>query len=273
MVLRWTASRSPGPFSGYAGESRIFRKVYHEGGHYTPLLERAEDLWRELEKESGSDLLATRGAVTFVDEANPYWRSLLEAGQSRRLAYEVLDPAASRRRFPGHTLRDTDHVLFDPQGGYVRSEQAVVAALRLAASSGAVLLGNRKALLVEQQGDRYVVHTEHEMLIGRRVIVASGTGAVPVCHARWNQASDPTPQVLTWFPTKVAGAYSRPEDPVFMRNFEEEGQFYGFPSSDGWTVKVAAGICLDEVDSMERPLSWDPSHLDTVRSWVAEYLP
>lgn len=26
----------PGPFSAYAGESRVFRMVYAEGGHYTP---------------------------------------------------------------------------------------------------------------------------------------------------------------------------------------------------------------------------------------------
>jgi sarcosine oxidase len=30
----------PGPFSAYAGESRVFRMVYAEGGHYTPLLQR-----------------------------------------------------------------------------------------------------------------------------------------------------------------------------------------------------------------------------------------
>ena len=44
----------PGPFSAYAGESRVFRMVYAEGGHYTPLLQRARDLWRELEAASGA---------------------------------------------------------------------------------------------------------------------------------------------------------------------------------------------------------------------------
>jgi sarcosine oxidase len=44
----------PGPFSAYAGESRVFRMVYAEGGHYTPLLRRARDLWRELEADCGA---------------------------------------------------------------------------------------------------------------------------------------------------------------------------------------------------------------------------
>jgi sarcosine oxidase len=47
----------------------------------------------------------------------------------------------------------------------------------------------------------------------------------------------------------------------------------GFPSADGWTVKVAASVYLDEVASTAPPLTWDPRHLDTVQSWVAAFLP
>jgi sarcosine oxidase len=261
----------PGPFSAYAGESRIFRKVYHEGGHYTPLLQRAQDLWRELEKASGLELLEVTGAVTILDEGNPYLTSLLEAGRSRRLVYEVLTSQEARARFPGHKINDTDTAVFDPEGGYVRSEKAVVAALRLAASSGSELAGNRKARVLERHGDRYVVHCDGESVVARKVIVASGTGAAPVCRALGARLAI-RPQILTWFPLRTPGAYSRPGDPVFLRN-SQDAQFYGFPSGDGWTVKVAASIYLDEVDSMERPLSWDPVHLDKVRSWAAEYLP
>ncbi|MBT2532720.1 FAD-dependent oxidoreductase [Arthrobacter sp. ISL-48] len=57
----------PGPFSAYAGESRLFRKVYAEGGHYTPLLQRSQDVWRDLEQISGTRLLNTTGAVTIYD--------------------------------------------------------------------------------------------------------------------------------------------------------------------------------------------------------------
>src|SRR5580693_1750853 len=61
----------PGPFSAYAGESRVFRMVYAEGGHYTPLLQRARDLWRELEAASGIALLHNTGVVTIMDHDQP----------------------------------------------------------------------------------------------------------------------------------------------------------------------------------------------------------
>ena len=30
---------------------------------------------------------------------------------------------------------------------------------------------------------------------------------------------------------------------------------------------------MDEVESMEKPLSWDPQYLDPIRAWVQEFIP
>ena len=43
-------------YGAYAGESRLFRTAAYEGEHYTPLLVRAQQLWRELERESGQSI-------------------------------------------------------------------------------------------------------------------------------------------------------------------------------------------------------------------------
>src|SRR6185437_12376803 len=88
----------PGPFSAYAGESRVFRMVYAEGGHYTPLLQRARDLWRELEAETGTALLHATGVVTIMDDDHPDHAALLRAGRERGLAYEVVAGDEARRR-------------------------------------------------------------------------------------------------------------------------------------------------------------------------------
>jgi sarcosine oxidase len=126
----------PGPFSAYAGESRVFRMVYAEGGHYTPLLQRARDLWRELEAETGAELLRATGVVTIMDHDHPDHEALLRAGQERGLAYEVVTGDEARRRLPQHLVRDTDVALFDPEGGFVLSERAVFTAVRLAERHG-----------------------------------------------------------------------------------------------------------------------------------------
>ena len=187
----------PGPFSGYAGESRVFRKIYAEGGHYTPLLQRAQDLWRELEKVSGTRLLNATGAVSILNEDNPRFASLMAASKDNGLDYEILRGDEARTKYPDHVIKDTDVTIFDPEGGYLKSERAVTAALTEAARLGATFLGNRKAHSVEAYGDRYIVRTDQEEIIASRVIVSQGTGARAVCkeigvHLTVRQ------QVLTW---------------------------------------------------------------------------
>ena len=261
----------PGPFSAYAGESRVFRMVYAEGGHYTPLLQRARDLWRELGAACGTDLLEITGVVTITDHDHPDHAALLRAGRERGLAFEVVTGGEARRRLPQHLIREGDVALFDPEGGYVRSERAVFSAIQLAQRHGALFLGNRTVAALEHRGGRWSVRTDREEVRASRVLIATGTGAGPVCAALGTHLAV-LPQVLTWFPIADPGRYRSQRHQVFIRS-SRDAQFYGFPSTDGWTVKVAASIYLDEVASAARPLTWDPRHLDTVRSWVGTFLP
>jgi sarcosine oxidase len=261
----------PGPFSAYAGESRVFRMVYAEGGHYTPLLHRARDLWRELEAACGSTLLTTTGVVTIMDHDHPDHAALLRAGRERGLAFEVVAGDEARRRLPQHLIRDRDVALFDPEGGYVLSERAVFAAVQLARRHGASFLEDRKVTALERHGDRWLVRTDREEVRAPRVLLSTGTGAGSACAALGTHLAV-LPQVLTWFPIADLDLYRSQEPYVFIRS-SHDAQFYGFPSTDGWTAKVAASIYLDEVASVAAPLTWDPRHLDTVQSWVGTFLP
>jgi sarcosine oxidase len=261
----------PGPFSAYSGESRVFRMIYMEGGHYTPLLQRAQSLWRQLETVSGTELLHITGAVTLTHKDHPEHAAMLTAGRDRGLTFDVLTGADAAQRLPLHTLRDDDVALFDPEGGFVRSERAVCAAIREAELAGATFLGQRTVLDLDKVGNNWRVQTDQEAIVAPRVIVATGTGAGRLCSTLGTRLAI-RPQVLTWFPIKNPTEYARHPQEVFIRRADPV-KFYGFPSSDGWTVKVAASIYLDNVDSFDRPISWDPAHLDTISSWVADLLP
>src|ERR1700716_3787334 len=45
------------------GESRVIRLAYYEHPNYVPLLERAYELWAELEQRSGAELLHITGGL------------------------------------------------------------------------------------------------------------------------------------------------------------------------------------------------------------------
>src|SRR5699024_6089824 len=130
---------------------------------------------------SGTQLLHATGAVTIYDENNPRLAALLEAGQGNGLDYEVLRGEAARRRYPEHVIRDTDVTIFDPEGGYLSSEKAVIAAMTEAERLGARFLGDRKAYGIEAYGDRYLVKTDREEIIASRIVISQGNGAGAVC--------------------------------------------------------------------------------------------
>ena len=263
----------PGPFSAYAGETRVFRMVYAEGGHYTPLLQRGRDLWRELEAASGTQLLEVTGVVTITDHDHPDHAALLRAGRERGLSFEVASGDEARQRLPQHAIGDSDLVLhFDPEGGFVRSERAILfSAVQVARSHGAQFLGSRQVTGLDRDGECWRVRTGQEEVRAPSVLIATGTGAGPVCAALGTHLAV-LPQVLTWFPVADPGLLRRTPEQTFIRS-SRDARFYGFPSTDGWTVKVAASIYLDEAQSADRPYIYDPRHLDTVQAWVGSSCP
>src|SRR6202012_467083 len=60
----------PHIFGSTHGGTRITRLAIGEGEHYTPLVTRSHAIWREIERETGADLLTTNGGLVISSEAN-----------------------------------------------------------------------------------------------------------------------------------------------------------------------------------------------------------
>src|SRR2546430_1344664 len=82
------------------GLSRIIRLSYYEHPDYVPLLRRAWDLWRELERASGEKLLTETGGLYAGAPEGELVAGALESARRHDLGHEVLDAAALRRRYP-----------------------------------------------------------------------------------------------------------------------------------------------------------------------------
>src|SRR6266851_5136337 len=55
------------------GDTRIFRTAYFESPEYVPLLQRAHRLWRQLEKETGAELLTMTGGWRSAQLMGSLW--------------------------------------------------------------------------------------------------------------------------------------------------------------------------------------------------------
>ena len=82
------------------GDSRIIRETYFEHPLYVPLVQRAHELWRELEHNSGSSLMTITGGIRIGTLEGVVVPGTLRSVEEHRLPHEILTPAAVRERFP-----------------------------------------------------------------------------------------------------------------------------------------------------------------------------
>src|SRR5438876_5191743 len=121
----------------YHGFSRIIRLAYYEHPSYVPLLRRAYELWRDLQRQAGEQLLFLTGSV----DAGPAGSEVVEGSRAscaaHGLPHEVLTGAELNRRFPGYWLPPETRAVFQPEGGFLTPERCIVAHVRLAQAAGA----------------------------------------------------------------------------------------------------------------------------------------
>ena len=101
------------------GRSRIVRLAYPEV-EYVELAKEAFVGWRELEQESGQQLLELNGLLELVESSAQSSADALEASGA---AYELLDAEGARSRWPVG-VPDGWTVLFQPEAGIVRADLA-----------------------------------------------------------------------------------------------------------------------------------------------------
>ncbi len=116
------------------GRSRIVRLAYPEV-EFVELAKEAFVGWRELEQESGQELLELNGLLELVEDSDRSSRDALEAAGAE---YELLDAAGARERWPVG-VPDGWTALFQPEAGIVRADLAHRAFVDRALARGARL--------------------------------------------------------------------------------------------------------------------------------------
>jgi sarcosine oxidase len=116
------------------GRSRIFRLAYPDV-EWVRMAQEALRGWRELEEESGTELLELEGLLEVVVDAS---RSSCDGLQAAGAAFELVAAADAERRWPIR-VPDGWTVLFQPEAGIVRADLAQRAFLDSALAHGAEL--------------------------------------------------------------------------------------------------------------------------------------
>src|SRR6266550_9319190 len=101
------------------GDSRIIRETYFEHPLYVPLVQRAHELWRELEKLSGASLMKITGGLMIGPQDGMVVSGTLRSAREHSLPHEILSEHEVRQRFPAFRLSGDIVTVYDPRAGYL----------------------------------------------------------------------------------------------------------------------------------------------------------
>lgn len=248
------------------GASRIFRLAYDQVD-YVRLAQQALPLWREAERELGSDLLWNTGLLDLGprDRLNPFAHALAAA----EVNFEFLSGAALRRRFPAFRLPEEWEALYHPDGGVIYADAARRGLLQLAIRAGAAVNARTKATRLLPLSDGVSIET------------TDGTwhaGSVVVTTASWsNRLLKPLDLAVPLKVTREHVAYYRFREPETVTPFichdgDPSFEFYGLPNGRGDEVKVGGHKSGREVDPDTEGVV-DQARLKPVKRLVRERLP
>ena len=271
----------PHDYGSTHGESRIIRQAIGEGEEYTPLSLRSYELWREIEQETGKDLLTITGglilqrresAATLHGQRNFLGRTI-GCAQKFNIRHEVLETRDIRKRYPQFAVTE-ESGYFEYGAGYLRPELCVSAQLNLAEKYGANISLNQKVLAITpDQSSHVTIKTERAVYEAEQLVIAAGswvTKFLPPAYARFFKVYR---QVMYWFRVRDDSrrAFAPGKFPIFIWIVDRARDFgfYGFPSLDERTIKVASEqyISTTTPDDVNREVSTEEK-----KSMYADYL-
>jgi sarcosine oxidase len=223
------------------GQSRIIRQAYFEDPAYVPLLLRAYELWEQLERETGEDLMTLTGGLMIGPPESRTFTGSKATADEYGLPYEVFDASELKRRYPMFEPTEGTIALFEEKAGFVRPEASVKAHLNRAVSMGADLRFGEEILSWEPTASGVRVETASDIYEAERLVVTAGAWA-PKLLADLGLPLEVTRQILVWLdPVEGVEPFLSDRFPVFIWEPEDGNAFYSIPAHDGpgGGVKVA----------------------------------
>ena len=247
------------------GESRIIRQAIGEGEAYMPLVLRSYEIWREIENETGKELLTITGGLTLASPHNPaamhgrpdFLDQAIRCAEKFQIRHEIFDTGEIRKRFPQFAVTD-ERAYFEYETGFLRPELCIETQFDLARVRGAVVRSGESVVSIEGRTNSAVtVKTDRGTYSADKVIVSAGAWIARFLPAAYARLFKVYRQVMYWFDIRedCRAMFAAPGFPIFIWIFAQgtEFGFYGFPTLDGKTIKVA---------TEQFTATTDPDHLN-----------
>ena len=241
------------------GDTRITRLAIGEGEHFVPFAIRSHEIWRELESETGADLMTTTGGLimsaasghSLHGSAN-FLQTTISAAEKFGIKHRVLKADEIAGSYPQFVLDGNELGYFEDAAGFLRPERCVRAQLSLAEKLGAAIRLNERVLRVEKDGSGVKVTTDIGTYSAATAIISAGPWVGEFVRGAASDLFKVYRQVLYWFDVSASfEQYPLGKFPIFIWSFGRfaDDYVYGFPAIDG----PDGGLKLASEEYKQRP--------------------
>ncbi len=263
----------PNTEASYHGESRVFRTAYYEHEDYVPLLQRARELWLQLQEEAGESLYVETGGLYMGKPESPFIQGSIRALAAHHLHCEQLDRAMLRARYPQWNLPEDFVGVVEKHAGALFSERIVRAAAASSQQRGATLHQHEPVQRWSSTSSGVSVETVKHSYTADRLILCAGAWSIPLLSSIGAQLSV-TRQVLAWLTVDVPARFQPEVFPIWGLDTGKHPFHYGFPILPGSSgVKLAHHTPGPPTTPQSIDRTPRVSELDSIRSAAAQYLP
>lgn len=225
------------------GDTRITRKGIGEGVQYTPLSLRSYEIFADIEKKTGTNLLQMTGGVVISSDPDgtarnteAFFRNTVDAAVKYGIKHDVMDAGEMKKRFPQFNVAKDELTYYEYDAGILRPEKAVQTQLELAAQLGAQIHTNERLLSFTEAQGTVTVKTDQNTYTCENLVLSVGPWlSKDVCDRDdFNSIFKAYREVLYWF--DISAHYEQftpPACPIFIWEPKNKNGMYGFPAVDG----------------------------------------
>jgi sarcosine oxidase len=251
--------------AGSKGSARIFRFGYDDP-FYVGMALSSLPMWRELEEESGRDLLSVTGQLSFGASLDVLADAMTAAGAP----FELLDRQEVARRVPA--LQVDSRAVFEPESGVLAADHCLAALRHSSEASEAEVREHCRVTSVQDDDQRVHLQTENGTVSASVAVVCAGHWTADLLKGAGID--------LQLAPSLEQVAYLSPVTghdanvPVFIERGEEDQPWvYGLPAGSPGLLKVALHGAGPVAHPHDSPLDPDPRLLASLVEQCARLLP
>jgi sarcosine oxidase len=263
----------PHALGAHHGHTRMIRTAYFEHPDYVPLLERAYELWGELEDQSGEKLLHLTGGLYLGGQQSELIAGAVAASKQHGLPYQILTHAELQQKFPQFRLPTSQQGFFEDRAGVLLPEKVVATFAAQAMQYGAEIRGHEPVEDWESGSQGVTVRTPSNTYQADQVVFTGGAWSGKLLVDCGVQLAV-TRQVLAWFSPRRIEPFALGTFPAWYLETENGYGHYGFPllsGQPGFKIALHKPATVTDADHVNRQVQ--PQEIEQLRSVLREHIP